>query len=236
MLMLRAVAAAAVLAGATVAGAQTPAAPGPDLPVVVATGEAVVKRAPDRAFVSIAAESRARASREAQRLNAEAMSAVLAKLKSGGLAGDAIQTTGYDIQPEFDYANGKQNLRGYVARNSIDVRVDDLPKLGEILDIAVGAGATSVAGVRFDLKDRSGAEREALQRAVENARGRATAAAAGAGMKIDRIVRIEEQRSSPMPPPRPMMAMRAEAQAPTTPVVAGELEIHATVTLTAAIR
>ena len=133
-------------------------------------------------------------------MNAEAMTAVLAKLKSAGLGGDAIQTTGYDIQPEFDYGNGKQTLRDYVARNSIEVRVDDLPKLGEILDIAVGAGATSVAGVRFDLKDRSGAEREALQHAVEDARARATAAATGAGLKVDRIVRIEEQRANVMPP------------------------------------
>jgi uncharacterized protein YggE len=236
MLMPIVIAAAGALACATVAGAQVPPA-APDLPVVVASGEAVVKRSPDRAFVSIAAESRARTSREAQRQNAEAMTAVLAKLKSAGLAGDAIQTTGYDIQPEFDYGSGKQTLRGYVARNSIDVRVDELPKLGDILDIAVGAGATSVAGVRFDLKDRSGAEREALQHAVEDARARATAAAAGAGMKIDRIMRIEEQRGTVMPPPRPMMAMRAEnAAPPATPVVAGELEIRATVTLTAAIR
>ncbi len=169
MLILRAVAAAAVMSGAAGLSAQTPPAADRDVPVVVATGEAVVKRAPDRAFMSIAAESRARTSREAQRSNAEAMTAVLAKLKAAGLAGDAIQTTGYDIQPEFDYGNGKQTLRGYVARNSIEVRVDDLPKLGDILDIAVGAGATSVAGVRFDLKDRSGAEREALQLAVEDA-------------------------------------------------------------------
>jgi uncharacterized protein YggE len=204
--------------------------------VVVAAGEAVVKRAPDRAFVSIAAESRARTSRDAQRLNAEAMTAVLAKLKSSGVPSDGIETTGYDIQPEFDYANGKQTLRGYVARNSIEVRVDDLPKLGDILDIAVGAGATSVAGVRFDLKDRAGAEREALQHAVEDARARANAAAAGAGLKVDRIVRIEEHRTNLMPPPRPMVAMRAEAQAPTTPVVAGELEIRASVVLTASIR
>ena len=236
MLTLKAAAAAVLITGSAVLSAQTPALPVPEPPVVVATGEAIVKRAPDRAFVAIAAESRARTSREAQRVNAEAMTAVLARLKAAGLAGDAIQTTGYDIQPEFDYGNGKQTLRGYVARNAIEVRVDDLPKLGEILDIAVGAGATSVAGVRFDLKDRSGAEREALQAAVEDARARANAAAAGAGMKVDRVVRIEEQRVSPMPPPRPMMAMRAEAQAAPTPVVAGELEIRASVNLTAAIR
>ena len=223
-----------ILACAVSATAQS-TAPNPDLPVVVASGEAVVKKAPDRAFVAIAAESRAKTSREAQRMNAEAMTAVLAKLKASGLAGDAIQTTGYDLQPEFDYANGRQTLKGYLARNSVEVRVDDLPKLGDTLDIAVGAGATSVTGVRFDLKDRSGAEREALQHAVEDARARATAAVAGAGMKIERIVRIEEQRTNIMPP-RPMMAMRAEAQTASTPMVAGELEIRASVTLTAAIR
>jgi uncharacterized protein YggE len=232
---LEAFAVAALLAAAATSGAQTPA-PAQDLPVVVSSGEAIVKRAPDRAFVSIAAESRAKTSRDAQKLNAEAMTSVLAKLKSAGIPPDAIQTTGYDIQPEFDYASGKQTVRGYVARNSIEVRVDELPKLGDILDIAVGAGATTVAGVRFDLKDRTGAEREALQLAVEDARARANAAAAGAGMKVDRVVRIEEQRATVMPPPRPMVAMRAEAQAPATPVVAGELEIRAAVTLTAAIR
>jgi len=231
---LKAFAAAALLASATIAGAQTPAPPAE--PVVVASGEAIVKRAPDRAFVSIAAESRAKTSRDAQKLNAEAMTSVLGKLKTAGIPGEAIQTTGYDIQPEFDYAGGKQTVRGYVARNSIEVRVDELSRLGDILDIAVGAGATSVAGVRFDLKDRTGAEREALRLAVEDARARADAAAAGAGLKVDRIVRIEEQHTNTMPPPRPMMAMRAEAQAPTTPVVAGELEIRATVTLTAVIR
>ncbi|MEO7270692.1 MAG: SIMPL domain-containing protein [Vicinamibacterales bacterium] len=238
MLMLRTTAAVAALAWASLATAQTSAPKESDLPVVVTSGEATVKRAPDRAFVAVAAESRAKTSREAQKMNADAMTAVMAKLKSAGLAGDAIQTTAYDIQPEFDYNNGKQTLRDYVARNAIEVRVDDLPKLGEVLDLAVGAGATSVSGVRFDLKDRTGAEREALQKAVEDARARANAAAAGAGLKVERIVRIEEQRSTVMPPPRPFGALRnmAMAEAAPTPVVAGDLEIRATVTLTAAIR
>ncbi len=225
-----------LLGCAATAFAQAGPAAQADGPAVVATGEAVVKKAPDRAFVSVAAESRARTSREAQRLNAEAMTSVIGKLKAAGLGGDAIQTTGYDLQPEFDYNDGRQTLKGYVARNSIEVRVDDLLRLGEILDIAVGAGATSVAGIRFDLKDRTAAERQALQEAVEDARARASAAAAGAGMKVDRVLRIEEQRVSSAPPPRPMMAMRAEAQAYTTPVVAGDIEIRAVVTLTAGIR
>ena len=225
-----------ILMSAASAFAQTGAAAPSDLQVVVASGEATVKRAPDRAWVTIAAESRAKTPREAQQMNAEAMSSVLAKLKSSGIPQDAIRTTAYDLQPEFDYANNKRTLRGYVARNAVDVRVDDLARLGDVLDVAVGAGATSVSNIRFDLKERAAAEREALRQAVEDARARATAAAAGAGMKIDRILRIEEHGSEPVPLPRQMMTVTADARAATTPVVPGELEIRASVRLTAAIK
>ena len=152
---------------------------------------------------------------------------------------DAIQTRGYDLQPEYDYNNGRQTLRGYLARNSLEVRVDELARVGELLDLAVTSGATSVGNVRFDLKDRAGAEREALRLAVEDARKRADAAASGGGMKVDRIVRIEEQRATVHPPPMPMQAAFrtgvAEAGA-APPVAPGELEIRASVTVVAAIR
>jgi uncharacterized protein len=211
----------------------------PQQPVVVTTGEAVVKRAPDRAWVTIAAESRARTPQEAQRTNAEAMTAVTGRLKTSGIAGDAIQTTMFDLQPEFDYANGKQTLRGYVARNQLQVRVDELPKLGDVIAAVVGSGATNVNGLRFDLKDRDAAEREALKIAVADARARAEAAATGANMRVERVIRIEEQREFTPPPPRPMaMPMRAgmAGQETAVPIEAGEIEIRVRVSLTAAIR
>ena len=221
------------------AWAQVPPPPAADIPVVVATGEATVMRAPDRAWVTIAAESRARSPREAQRANAEAMSAVLDKLKGAGLAGDAIQTSSYDLQPEFDYTDGKQTLRGYVARNHVQVRIDSLAKTGDVMTAAVATGATNVSGIRFDLKDRDAVEREALRLAVVDARGRANHAATGAGVTVDRVLRIEEQRDVPeMPRPMPMnMAMmESRAAQAAVPIEAGEIEVRARVTLTAAIR
>ena len=211
--------------------------PREDRSVVVTTGEGVVKRAPDRAWVSVAAESRAKTPQEAQQQNARAITAVMEKLKAAGLPADAIQTTAIDLQPEYDYTDNRQRLRGYVARNSVEVRVDTLDKLGDIIDSVVSAGATSISGVRFDLQKREAAEREALQLAVRDARERARAAAEAAQTQIDRIVRIEEHRLPQNPPPRPMMAMRAEmAQAPSTPVAPGEIEIRTSVTLTVAIK
>lgn len=205
--------------------------------VIVTTGEGVVKQAPDRAWVMIAAESRARTAQEAQRMNTEAMTAVLDKIKAAGIPADAIQTTGYNLQPEFDYAGGRQTLRGYLAHNQVQVRVDTLAKTGDVLGAAVGSGATNVSGVRFDLKERDAVERDALRRAVQDARQRANYAATGAGVTIDRVIRIEEQRDMGGDPrPIPMMAMRNEAAQAAVPIQAGEIEVRARVTLTAAIK
>lgn len=224
----------ALPAAHSAASAQTAASN--DGPVVVTSGEGIVKRAPDQAWVTIAAESRAKTPGEAQKLNADAMSAVMQKVKGVGLPAEAIQTSGYELRPEFDYANNRQTLRGYVARNAIEVRVDELPKLGQVLDVAVAAGATSVSGIRFDIKERGNAEQVALQRAVTDARTQANTAAQAAGMRVERVVRIEVQREPTMPPPRPM-AMRAEmAVSAEPPIAPGELEVRVRVVMTSAIR
>lgn len=213
------------------------AAPSTEAPVIVTTGEGVVKTTPDRVWITIAAESRAKSPRDAQRANADAMKTVLDKLKALGLPADAIRTAGYDLQPQFDYVNGKQSLREYLARNTVEVRVDEVARAGDVLDAAVGSGATSVSGVRFDLKDRTAAERDALRKAVADARGRADAAAAGAGMHVDRVVKIEEQRVM-TPEPRPVMMTRQAmvAESAVTPMAPGELEVRATVTMTSSIK
>ena len=139
------------------ASAQTPSAAEPS--VVVTTGEGVIKRAPDQAWVTIAAESRAKTPAGGAEAERRRDVGGAREAEGGRAAGRRDPDVGYDLQPEFDYANGKQTLRGYVARNALEVRVDDLPKLGEVLDVAVGAGATQVSGVRFDLKDRTRRER-----------------------------------------------------------------------------
>lgn len=207
--------------------------------VIVTAGEGLVRTAPDRAFVSISVESRAKTPREAQRLNAEAMTAVQQKLKSAGFTGDALRTLQLQLSPQFDYAGGKQTLREYLAQNTIEVRVEPVERVGEVSDLTVGAGATSVTNIRFDLKDRRAVEQKALQEAVAQARARAETIAQAANRAIDRILRIEDQIQNEVPPPRPYMAMARSAAAeatPETPIAPGVLEIRAHVTLTAKMR
>ena len=225
-----------VLLAPALAAAQPPTAR--EEPLVVTSGEGIVQAVPDRAWITITAESRGSNPREAQRRNTDAMTPVQEKLRAAGVPADAIRTVGYDLQQEWDFVNNRRVSKGYVARNTIDVRVDAIDRVGELLELAVGTGATSVGGIRFDLKDRARLERDALRLAVADARAKADAAASGAGRTIDRILRIEEQGTqSSIPLQRPMLrevAQMAASDAP--PISAGQIELRAQVTVTAVLK
>jgi uncharacterized protein YggE len=215
---------------------QAPALPAE--PVVVVIGEGLVSAIPDRAWITIGAESRAPSPREAQRRNTELMRPVQDKLRAAGVPADAIRTTGYDVQYEWDFVNGKRVGRGYVARNTIEVRIDMVDRVGEYLEIAVGSGATSLNGIRFDIKDQAKLEREALRMAVSDARAKAEAAAAGAGRSIDRILRVDEQGAASPPMPVPYLRQAAQgavADAP-PPIATGQIDIRARVSVTAVLK
>src|SRR5688572_27463104 len=74
----------------------------PAEPQVTVSGQGLVQAVPDRAWITISAESRASNPRDAQRRNTEAMTPVLEKLKAAGVQAEAIRTIGYDVQYEWD--------------------------------------------------------------------------------------------------------------------------------------
>ena len=235
--LLRYVIPAALILTPWTAVAQTPVVS--NLPVVVTTAEGVVKAAPDRAFVTITTESRASTAKDAQRRNTDLMKPVQDKLRSLGIPADAVRTTQYQLQQEFDYPNGRRVSKGFLAVNSVEVRVDALERLGELLEAVVSTGATSVGDIRFDVKERTKLEREAVRLAVAEARARAEAAAAGAGAAVARVIRIEEHGViSPAPGPvMARMAMRETASAAQdVPVASGVIEIRTRVSLTAELK
>ena len=205
-------------------------------PVLVTSGTAEVRAAPDRAVVRLTTEARAKTAKEAQQQEAQATTAVRKAIAETRIPNEAVRTLSYDLQLEFDYVQGKQTPRGYVARHVLEVRVEELAQLGDLIGKAVDSGSAAVSGIHFDVKARDDLERQALRKAVEDARARADAAAAGAGTSVAGVIRVEEQRH--VDGPRPMMMARdmAQAAAVATPIAAGEIEIRATVTLTSALK
>lgn len=226
----------AVVAAALVLAAPVSAQDAPStVPTVVTNGEATISRPPDVAYLTLAVEARAKNPRDAQRQNAEAMAGVQKQLAAAGIAKDALRTLGLWLEQEFDTAGLRRVSRGYVARNTLEVRIDDVARAGEMADGVVQAGATSLGGIRFDLKDRGAAEREALRLAVADARRRADAAVSGVGRTVDRILKIEDARADGGVQPRLLM-MRADAGAAQTTVDPGMIEIRARVSLTASMK
>jgi uncharacterized protein len=223
-----------VLAAGAGALAAQPTQTATPVPSIVMGGDATIARAPDVAFLTVAVETRARTPNDAQRQNADAMAGVERQIAAAGIRKDALRTIGLWLEQEFDMQNGRRVPRGYVARNSVEIRIDEVARAGEIADQVVQGGATSISQLRFDLRDRAGAEREALQMAVVDARRRADAAAAAAGTTVDRVIRIEDTRAE-LVEPRQFM-IRADAAGAPTPVAPGTIEIRAHVVMTVSMR
>jgi uncharacterized protein len=146
---------------------------------------------------------------------------------------EKLQTTGISLNPQYDYSNNRQRIIGYTANNTVSFRVPT-SRAGNILDAAVQAGATRIDGVSFIADDAAieTARQEAIRAAVQNAQTQADAALDALGLTQQEVVSVQVDGASP--PPMPMFsrsaAMMADA-APPTPVVGGEQEVQASVTL-----
>jgi len=135
-------------------------------------------------------------------------------------------------------------MRGFVVNNQVQVRIDDVTKVADVLDAVGGLSLAAssnltIANLRFDLKDRAQLERDALRLAVEDAMANVKAMAAGAGVALGRIARIDQMGGSPkfQEMPQPMMAMRgADSSAVQTPISPSEIEIRSAVMLTVEIK
>jgi uncharacterized protein YggE len=211
---------------------------GPDQAVIIAQGDSLLMLPPDRAYVQIGVEGRGAKPADAQRLAANAMTSVQAALKALGFTADMMRTMSYVLQPEYESTGGERKVRDYLARNVVEVRVDELARLSDVLDSAGTSGAASVNGLRFDLKNRSAAELDALHRAVRDATERAQAMAEGAGRSLGPIVRLQEQRTSPASPvfQAGVAVDRVGRGGIATPVDPGEIQVRAQVILTVAIQ
>jgi len=206
-------------------------------PSVTTEGRASIKVTPDMAWLTVTSETRAARPGDAQRASAQAIDSVRGSLRKTGLKDEAVKTRYYSVEPEMQYADGKSTVIGYVARHSLDVRVDNLAELGAIIDAAGGAGATSVSDIRYDVRQRDDIEAQVLMLAVKDGLKRAELMATGAGRTVLSVWRIDDQRVSNSPRPMPVaMSMASMRVSQETSIAPAELEIQAVVTVTAILR
>ena len=197
---------------------------------VVATGE--VSRVPDVAVISAGVVSRSANASGALQDSAARMQRVIAALKRAGIADRDIQTSNVSLNPEYRYPeNQAPQLVGYTATNTVTVRFRDIRSSGKILDALVAEGANQINGPNLTVDRPEAALDEARSKAIAIGRARAELYARSLGMRVVRIVSVNETGGSYPQPPIPMM-MQARAAAPMTKIEPGEQKLEVSVAMT----
>ncbi len=181
--------------------------------------------------VSLGVEVQGNTAAQAQQEAARRTSSVVDLLRSHDV--ENLATTGINLSPRYDYNSNTQRLVGYTASNIVTFKVAT-DEAGSIMDDAVNAGATRIDGVSFTAEDDAiaTAQRVALQEATTDAQAQADAVLEALGLSAQDIVAIQVNHASP--PPMPFFDQRSLAssvEAASTPVVGGEQQVTASVTL-----
>lgn len=195
------------------------------------SGEGVVTIPTTQTQVQLGVEVLGKTAEEVQTEAARRTNAVIELLRSRNV--EKLETTGIRLNPTYSYTNDQQRLTGYSATNTVSFKLKT-EKVGSLLDDAVKAGATRIDGVSFVASDAeiNAAQQQALKLATQEAERQANAVLGALNLTRREIIGIQVNNAS-VPVPMPVM-YKADAMAPAappTPVVGGEQQVRASVTL-----
>ncbi|WP_333586330.1 SIMPL domain-containing protein [Phenylobacterium sp.] len=194
---------------ATGAAAQTPAPPharglSPDTPLVNITTEGRSDRTPDLVMFNAGVVAQGATAAAAMSANTAQMNAVVAALRSAGVAERDIQTSTLSLQPTYHYPPPPRDgaaepavprpptIIGYEARNTVSVKLRRVGEMGRLMDALVSAGANQVDGPYFSVEQPDAAADEARADALRKARARAELYARESGFRTARLLTISE--------------------------------------------
>jgi uncharacterized protein len=199
-----------------------------DADTITVTGLGTVESVPDEASMSFGVTTHATTAKAAVDANGEAMRKVLNALRQAG--GREIATEWVSVYPTSNGEDGR--ITGYSASNSVSATTD-AGDAAALIDAATAAGANTVSGPGLSASNAEELYRQALANAVAEARERAEILAKASGRSLGAISAIVEgTASSPMPYAERLAADAAAS----TPIVPGEQETAATVTVTFDLR
>ena len=225
---------AGIVAGILLAGAGANAQQIEQPRTIGVSGQGEVRAEPDRATVTLGVESRKPKLEDARAEVAKTVDAVLKLTRDLKIDQKLVRSTRVNVQPEYNWGNGQPNERtliGYYVARQVEVELHDLEKLGQLLERATDLGVNQMGDPRLDSSKRQDLVREALAKAVVDARQNAEVIAKAAGAKLG-AARTINASSEFTPPPMPMvraMAMEAKAAGGGAQYQSGEMTFNATV-------
>ena len=126
-----------------------------------------VKIVPDMAKIVFAVTSEAKKADECQQKNTEALNSLTEYLKGQGIDEKSITTSGYSLNPQYDWSSNTRKLIGYEMQTEVTVSDVTVEQVGTLLSGGVNAGANEIYSVSYYSSGYDDAYAEALKKAVE---------------------------------------------------------------------
>ncbi len=204
-----------------------------DVPNTIAiSGEGEVFAVPDIAKVSIGMQAEAKTVEVAQAENTKVMNAIVAGVKELGIEDKDIKTNNYNINPKYDWTDGKSQVIGYYVNQSIEVKVRDTKNVSKVIQLAGEKGANQVSNLGFEIDDETGLQSQAREVAIKDAKSKAEELAGSLGVKLGKVVSFSESNASEPQVYRAEMSFGVSKDAVSAPTVElGENSIKSYVTI-----
>ncbi len=205
---------------------------------ITVVGHGSVEVVPDMAAVSLGVISEAKTGAAAMVQNSKTLAAVMAQLTAAGIEARDVQTSNLSLSPRWgkrsSNISGDNSISGFVASNTVTVRLRDIGALGKVLDAVLHGGANTFNGLSFGLQDPQPLQDAARKVAAADALRKARIYAASMGAKLGEVVTITEPTQNGVQPV--MMSGAGDlARSRGVPVSQGEVSVAASVTMVFAL-
>jgi len=164
----------------------------------------VVYAKPDLGLVTATVLTEAETVTEAMTENTEKMNAVISAVKEQAVEEKDLKTTSFNIYPRYEwrettmfYPEGQRILVGYEVRQSLEIKIRDLDKIGLLIQTATNAGANQVSDLQLTIDDQEGLKEQAREQAIEKTKSKAEELAKQLGIKLVGISNFSESGSIP---------------------------------------
>jgi uncharacterized protein YggE len=156
---------------------------------ITVSGHGTVTTVPDRASFFFTVETRAQTATAAIAHNGTAAAAVAEAVKNAGVSAADVQTSQISLSPQT--TQDGTTIIGYAASTTISAKTT-IAKAGAVVDAAVKAGANGISGPNLSRSDETALYKDALKNAVADAKDKAGALAAAAGLNLGGVQSIAE--------------------------------------------
>lgn len=205
---------------------------------LIVEGQGKVTVVPDVAKVFLGIEESGRSLAAVQKSVNQKSKSLLDSLKKLGIGEKDIQTTSYNVFPDYDYESRPQRIIGYRVNITYEVVVKDFDKINDVVVRATETGANVVGNIFFDVNEETKKKKldEAREEAVKEAKDKAQSLARAAGVSLGKILNISEFPGFEPPTPFALKEGMGGGEPVRPEITPGETELTLTVSLSFEIR